>query len=86
MSHLFSSAESVEMQGCKCQRSGKACWLHLTVNVVFLGYREDVGTVYQLTWRLISEEASLQMRYCHSSNSDIQDRKCDVALSHSSLF
>lgn len=58
MSHLFSSAEPVEMQGCKCQRSRRACSLHLTVNVVFLGYREDVGTVYQLTWRLISEDAS----------------------------
>jgi len=59
MSHLFGSAEPVEMQGCRWQRSGRASWLHLTVNAVFSDYREDVGTVYQLTWRLISEDASL---------------------------
>lgn len=32
------------MQGCRCQRSARVCWLHSTVNPVFLGYREDGDT------------------------------------------
>lgn len=86
MSLLFSGAEPLEMQGCRWQRSGRASWLHLIGNAVFLDYREDTGTVYQLTWRLISEDASLPISCCHSSNGDIQDRKVGVALSHFSVF